>query len=165
MMFTCSLTTYLNTLEHRARGVRARASPRSGTAPRSPIVVPPHWPRGAAEAFAGVSGLICARALCQRGPPWCLLELSLIRLALRRSPSHPHEKIIGRLLTVSTGTPRVSFLALQERVEQGDAEAGEDVVALRRGRLVAEDVAELGNFFGEAVAQGDLADVVLLVER
>ena len=74
-------------------------------------------------------------------------------------------KTIGRLLTVSTGTPHVSFLALQERVEQGDAEAGEDVVALRRGRLVAEDVAELRDFFGEAVAQGDLADVVLLVER
>ena len=66
--------------------------------------------------------------------------------------SHPHEKIIGRLLTVSTGTPHVSFLALQERVEQGDAEAGEDVVALRRGRLVAEDVAELGDLLGEAVS-------------
>ena len=64
--------------------------------------------------------------------------------------SHPHEKIIGRLLTVSTGAPRP--LALQERVEQGDAEAGEDVVALRRGRLVAEDVAELGHFLGEAVS-------------
>ena len=44
------------------------------------------------------------------------------------------------------------LLALQERVEQGDAEAGEDVVALRRGRLVTEDVAELGDFLGEAVS-------------
>jgi len=77
------------------------------------------------------------------------------RMHLRSAPriellSHPHEKIIGRLLTVSTGAPRL--LALQERVEQGDAEAGEDVVALRRGRLVAEDVAELGDLLGEAVS-------------
>ena len=35
MMFTCSLTTYLNTLEHRARGVRARASPRSTNVPHA----------------------------------------------------------------------------------------------------------------------------------
>ena len=41
MMFTCSLTTYLNTLEHRARGVRARASPRSEMALRSPAVGAP----------------------------------------------------------------------------------------------------------------------------
>ena len=50
------------------------------------------WPRGAAEAFAGVSGLICARALCQRGPPWCLLELSLIRPSRESSLLAPARK-------------------------------------------------------------------------
>ena len=38
MMFTCSLTTYFKYTRHRARGVRARTSSRSGTALRSTLV-------------------------------------------------------------------------------------------------------------------------------
>jgi len=60
-----------------------------------------------------------------------------LRIALELSLA-PARKIIGRLLTVSTGTPRL--LALQERVEQGDAEAGEDVVALPARSRPAESM-------------------------